>query len=543
MFMIFMANLHADLVLINGKIYSMNDNDDVYEALAVKDGRIVFTGSSKDAKDFIDSETLVVDLNGKTVLPGFIDTHIHFIGVGFSLMMLDLREVKSIEEFKDKVERVVKEFGEGKWILGRGWDQDKFIEKRYPNRWDLDEVAPKNPVFLRRVCGHIAIANSLALKLAGIDKTTPDPEGGKIDRNEEGEPTGILRESAMRLVWSKIPPPSLDDYIRAVELACNEALSHGITTVHFVSVTPEEIEALQIAKSLGKLKVRVCLYISAEYLDHLSKLRIRRGFGDYFLKINGIKTLVDGSLGARTAALRAPYNDDPKTKGILVLSRDKLKDIVLKANNCGLQIAVHAIGDMAVEMVLDVFKEVLSMYPTSDHRHRIEHASIISPELIELMNNLGICASVQPRFIISDFWVVDRVGVERTKWVYPFNSMIKANLKIAGGSDCPVDPLDPLYQIYSAVTRGKYEKIELYNYTQDECLTPLEAVKLFTRNAAYIGFEEDVKGSIDVGKFADMVILSDDPLTVNESMIKDIKVLATFVDGKLVYKSSMEYFK
>ncbi|MEM2184501.1 MAG: amidohydrolase [Candidatus Methanomethylicia archaeon] len=541
--MIFMVGLNADLVLVNGKIYSMNDNNDVYEALAVKDGKIVFTGSSRDVKGFIGDKTLVIDLNGKTVLPGFIDTHIHFVGVGLSIMMIDLRDVKSIGEFKDKVEKVVKEVGEGKWILGRGWDQDKFIEKRYPNRWDLDEVAPRNPVFLRRVCGHIAIANSLALKLAGIDKNTPDPEGGKIDRDEGGEPTGILRESAMRLVWSKIPPPSIDDYVKAIELACNEALSHGITTVHFVSTTPEEIEALQIARALGKLKVRVCLYISAEYLDYISKLKLKRGFGDYFLKINGVKTLVDGSLGARTAALRAPYNDDPKTKGILVLSYEKLKDIVLKADSCGLQIAVHAIGDMAIEMVLNVFREVLSMHPTYDHRHRIEHASIISPELIELMNKLGICASVQPRFIISDFWAVDRVGVERAKWVYPFNSMLKSGLKIAGGSDCPVDPLDPLYQIYSAVTRGKYENIELYNYTRDECLTPLEAIKLFTRNAAYIGFEEDVKGSIDVGKFADMVILSDDPLTVNESMIKDIKVLATFVDGKLVYKSSVECFK
>jgi len=538
-----MSNLHADMVLINGKIYSMNEGNDVYEALAVKDGKIVFVGSCGDVKSFIGDKTLVIDLNGKPVLPGFIDTHIHFVGVGLSLMMLDLRDVKSISEFKDRVKKFAERVKCGKWILGRGWDQDKFVEKRYPNRWDLDEVSPENPVFLRRVCGHIAVVNSAALNIAGIDRNTPDPEGGKIDRDESGEPTGILRESAMRLVWSKIPPPSIDDYVKAVELACNEALSNGLTTVHFVSATPEEIEALQIARSLGKLKIRVCLYISAEYLDQLSTLRLKRGFGDDFIKINGVKTLVDGSLGARTAALRNPYSDDPKTRGIITLPREKLRDIILKAHNCGLQIAVHAIGDMAVEMVLNVFKEVLSINPASDHRHRIEHASVVSPELIKLMKELNICASVQPRFIISDFWAVDRVGVERAKWVYPFKSMLKADVKIAGGSDCPVDPLNPLYQIYSAVTRGKYENIELYNYTEDECLTPLEAIKLFTKNAAYIGFEEDVKGSIEVGKFADMVVLSDDPLKVDESVIKDIKVLATFVNGEMVYKSAVEWLK
>jgi len=537
-----MAGLKADLVLVNGKIYSFDEEGRVFEALAVKDGKIVFLGSSRDVKNFIGDKTLTIDLKGKPVFPGFIDTHIHFIGVGLSLMMLDLRDVKSIGEFKSMVKRYAEGLKPGKWILGRGWDQDKFSEKRYPNRWDLDEVAPKNPVFLRRVCGHIAVANSMALKIAGIDKSTPDPEGGRIDRDENGEPTGILRESAMRLVWSKIPQPSLDDYVKAVELACNEALSHGITTVHFISAIPEEIEALQVARSLGKLKVRVCLYISAEHLDELLSLRLKRGFGDDFIKINGIKVLIDGSLGARTAALRSPYNDDPSSMGILTMPIESFRDIVSKAHDGGLQVAVHAIGDRAVELALKVFSEVLSKNPKVDHRHRIEHASIMSPELIELMSDLGVCASIQPRFIISDFWAVDRVGPNRAKWVYPFKSMMKAGVKIAGGSDCPVDPLDPLYQIYSAVSRGRYDGIELYKYTFDECLAPVEAVSLFTRNAAYIGFEEGVKGSLEVGKYADMVVLSEDPLSMDESGIKDVKVLMTIVNGGIVYKSSVESF-
>ncbi|MCX8168740.1 MAG: amidohydrolase [Candidatus Methanomethylicia archaeon] len=533
--MVLMVKLYAETVLINGKIYSLNDNNDVFEALAIKNGKIVFLGSSKEAEEFIGDETVVIDLNGRTVLPGFIDTHIHFISVGFSLMMLDLRDVKSINELKSIVRKAVEKIEVGRWIVGRGWDQDKFIEKRYPSKLDLDEVAPNNPVFLRRVCGHIAVANSMALKISGINKSTSDPEGGKIDRDEAGEPTGILRETAMRLVWSKIPPPSIDDYIKAIELACKETLSHGITTVHFVSVTPEEIESLQIARNMGKLNVRVCLYLSAEYMNQLLILGLKRGFGDDFIKINGIKTLVDGSLGARTAALRNPYSDDPKTMGILILSRDKLKEIISKAHKHGLQIAVHAIGDRAIEFTLDVFNEVLSNYPSIDHRHRIEHASVISPELIDTMKKLNIHASVQPSFIISDFWAVDRVGVNRAKWVYPFKSMLKASLNIAGGSDCPVDPLNPLYQIYSAVTRGKYENIELYNYTQNECLNVLEAIKLFTRNAAYIGFEENVKGTLEIGKFADVVVLSDDITTIDSAKIKDVKVLTTIVNGKIVY--------
>jgi len=535
-----MVDLKADLVLVNGRIYSFDEGNRVFEALAVKDGKIIFLGSSRDVESLIGDNTLTIDLKGKTVLPGFIDTHIHFIGVGLSLSILDLRDVKSIDEFKGLVKKRVESLEPGKWILGRGWDQDKFSEKRYPNRWDLDEVAPENPIFLRRVCGHIAVANSLALKIAGIDRYTPDPEGGKIDRDENGEPTGILRESAMKLVWSKIPQPSLDDYVKAVELACNEALSHGITSVHFVSAIPEEIEALQVARSLGKLKVRVCLYISAEYLDELLVLRLKRGFGDDFIKINGVKVLIDGSLGARTAALRSPYSDDPSSMGILTMPIERFRDIVSRAHDGGLQVAVHAIGDRAVELALKVFSEVLSKNPRADHRHRIEHASIMSPELIKLMSDLGVCASIQPRFIISDFWAVDRVGPDRAKWVYPFKSMIEAGVKIAGGSDCPVDPLDPLYQIYSAVSRGKYDGIKLYKYTYDECLTPIEAALLFTKNAAYIGFEEKIKGSLEVGKYADMIVLSEDPFSIDESRIKDVKVLMTIVNGEIVYKSIIE---
>lgn len=531
-----MEELYSDLVLINGKIYTLNDSNEIAESVAIKNDKIIYVGSNEGVKKFIGPNTKVLNLNGKPVFPGFIDTHIHFVKVGFSLLTLDLREAHSIEELKLLVKGAAERSSKGKWILGRGWDQEKFPEKRYPSRKDLDEVAPENPVILSRVCGHVAVVNSKALEIAGINRSTPDPEGGRIDRDASGEPTGILREAAMALVWSKVPKPSNEDYIKAIELACEEALKHGITSVHLVSAVPEEIKALQVARALGKLKVRVCLYVSAEYLPEIFKLGIMRGFGDSFIRINGIKVLVDGSLGARTASLREPYNDDPKNTGVLTISREQLKKVATEAHLGGLQLAIHAIGDNAVEVALDVLSEVLSMHPKSNHRHRLEHVSVISKELIERMARLGVVASVQPRFIISDFWAVDRVGPRRARWVYPFKTMIEHGVYTSGGSDCPVDPLDPLYQIYSAVSRGKFDGIELYKYTEMECLSPIEAIKLFTRYASYVGFEENLKGTIEVGKLADMIVLSEDPLNIEANKIKDAYVLITIVGGEIVYR-------
>ncbi|MCS7386618.1 MAG: amidohydrolase [archaeon GB-1867-005] len=534
-------NLFADLVILNANVITMDEEKPKAEAIAIKDKKIIYVGSNKDVEELIGGNTKVIDVKGKTVVPGFIDTHIHLIGFGFSLMWIDLRDATSIEDIKSKVKSKVEVTPKGRWILGRGWDQDKFIEGRYPTRWDLDEVSPENPVMLRRVCGHICVVNSKALEIAGITKDTPDPEGGKIDRNESGEPTGILREKAMQFVWEKIPKPTLEESLEAAEKACKEAVKHGITTVHFVSATPEEFRLLQILKKMDKLPLKVCLYIKSDCLEHLTKLGVMRGFGDDNLKINGVKLLVDGSLGARTAALSEPYADDPvnpNNMGIVVLPYQKLAAIVEKAHEAGLQLAIHAIGDRAIEMAINAVEAAIKKNPRLDHRHRIEHASVIREDLIKRMSELGMVASVQPRFIISDFWSVDRVGPRRAKWVYPFKSMMKSGVRIGGGSDCPVDPLDPIYQIYSAVTRGKFEKIKLYEYTANECLTPLEAIRMFTLDAAYLGFEEDIKGSIKVGKVADIVVLSDDPTEIPAEKLKDIEVIMTIVNGAIVYSAT-----
>lgn len=528
--------IYADLVVKNGKIMTMDSECRYAEALAVKNGEIIYVGDGVGVEDYIGGETRVVDADGGSVLPGFIDTHIHLIEYGFSLDWIDLRNVSSISRLKELVYERVENSKPGEWIIGRSWDQERFSEKRYPNRYDLDEVSPDNPVVLTRICGHVAVVNSRALEEIGVTRGTSVPPGGIIERDEEGEPNGILKENALKLVYSSIPQPKKEDYIKAAKKAIEEANRHGLTMVYFVSAYPEEVEALQFLKEAGELKLRVRIYYEYLFLDYLNKLRIRRGFGDDFLRVNGVKIITDGSLGGRTAALREEYDDDPGNTGKFIVSKDRLMEIVDKANMGGLQLAIHAIGDRALENVLNVVEKVLGEYPVDDHRHRIEHAAVAPPDLLSKMIKLKMVAAVQPRFIISDFWTIDRLGVKRAPWIYPFKTMIEKGIVIGGGSDAPVDPLDPIYGIYSAVTRGCYDNIELCRYTSNEKLSVLEAIKLYTKYAAYLGFEEGKLGSIEVGKYADLVILSKDIMNVPEDKIKDIRVKMTIVDGKIVYE-------
>jgi hypothetical protein len=528
----------ADIVIKNGSVWRLSGDSLRAEALAIKDGRIIYVGDDEGVQAYIGSSTRVIDAGGRTVLPGLMDTHVHLVKLGFSLGFIDLRNVGSIDELKRLVRERVESMEPGRWVIGRSWDQERFVEKRYPNRHDLDEVAPDNPVILIRVCGHVAVVNTKALELAGIDEGTSDPPGGIIEREESGYPNGVLKESALGLVYDVIPPPSLEDTVEAARLAIDEAVRHGLTTVHLVSAIPDEVAALLTLKTLGDLKLRIRVYYSYRYIDSVVGLGIRRGFGDDMLKINGIKILVDGSFGGRTAALREPYSDEPGNSGKVVVPLEELKPLVMKAHTSGLQLAMHAIGDLAVEHILESVEEALNRYPHTDHRHRIEHASLMPPDLLSRMAKLGMLAAVQPRFIISDFWTVERVGPERARWTYNFRSMLEKGIVIGGGSDSPVDPIDPIFSIYSAVTRGCHDGIELCKYSEDEKLSLEEAVRLYTSYAAYLGFDEDVLGSLDEGKLADLIILSDDLDRVDESKIKDVSVLMTIVDGKVVYEAS-----
>ena len=522
--------LNASLVLLNGKIYTFNREKPRAEAVAVLNEKIVYVGEDKEASKLVGPNTQVINLNGKTVIPGLTDCHVHMASFGRSLSTLNLRGLTSITQLKRLVKEKAESLPPNAWILGRGWDQEKFVEKRLPTRWDLDEAAPENPVVLFRVCGHICVANSRALELAGIDKATEPPPGGEIDKNvSTGEPTGIVRENALELVIKAFPKASEKEILNTCVEACREAVKAGLTCVHWIIESPMELHALQRLRKDGKLPLRAYVLVPAELMKHLKGLGLMQGFGDSMLRIGGVKIFVDGSLGARTAALKEPYNDAPETSGMLVSSQEKLEDQFLEAHSSGLQLAVHAIGDKAVDVALQAFEKALRKVPKGDARHRIEHASVLNEKLIRRMKRLGIIASVQPHFIVSDFWVQQRLGKDRARWVYPFKSLLKGGILICAGSDCPVEPIFPLLGVWAAVTKQSNPK---------EKLTVEEALRLYTLNAAYAAFEEALRGTIEEGKLADLTVLSDDPFEVNPERLREIKVLMTIVDGRVVYRTN-----
>jgi predicted amidohydrolase YtcJ len=521
----------ADLVLVNGNIITMNPSQPQAQAVAVKDGRIAKVGANREIRSSSGEDTQVIDLEGKTALPGFTDAHIHMAGFGKSLAEINLRDFGSIEEMQKELKRGVRDAKEEEeWILGRGWDQERLIEKRYPTRWDLDTVSSDNPVVLTRVCGHLCIANSKALEKACITAETASPSGGKIDKDPRtGEPTGILRENAMALVHRVIPKPSEHQMMEACDKACRKAVEAGLTSVHWIIDSPAEILAIQKLNSQKKLPLRVYMQIPVDLLDHLIRLGLSTGFGDDMVRIGGVKIFGDGSLGARTAALNAPYTDAPSTKGMPLYRMDKLEELVTKVHEAGLQLVVHAIGDHAIDMVLTALENTLKKLPREDHRHRIEHASVLSADLIARMEKLSVIASVQPHFVVSDFWIVDRLGKQRAKWVYPFKTLIEERIITVGGSDCPIEPISPLRGIWAAVSRKPFP---------EQRITVSAALRMYTIDAAFASFEEDIKGSIEVGKLADFVVLSNDPRRVPIKQTKEIEVEMTLVGGSMVFTRS-----
>jgi predicted amidohydrolase YtcJ len=517
--------LNATLAILNANIITLNPKQSRAQAVAIYNGKIVAVGTNEEIRKYIGKETKTVDAKNRTIVPGFVDCHVHMTGFGWFLQALNLRNIGSIRELQQKLADYSKKNTEG-WIIGGRWDQEKFAEKRYPTRWDLDAVVRDRPVFLTRVCGHLGVVNSKALQLAGITEDTTI-EGGRIDLDESSnKPNGILRENALGLVWKAIPKPNAKDLENACLAACRKAVEAGLTGVHWIVDSADEIRVLQRLHSEGKLPLRVYLGIPAERIDESANLGLLPGFGNDFVRIGFVKVFADGSLGARTAALKKPYNDHPQTSGMLLHKEKKLNKIVLAAHKAGLQLGIHAIGDQAIEAVLEAYSKVLKQFPQDNHRHRIEHCSVLSPQLITRMKSLGLIASVQPHFIVSDFWVVDRLGKTRARWVYPLKTLLGEGLIVASGSDCPVEPVDPLLGIWAAVARKSFP---------EERLTVEEAMKTYTLNAAYASFDENKKGTVENGKLADLTILSDDLFNIPPDEIRKVSVDMTIVDGKIIY--------
>ena len=468
-----------------------------------------------------------VDLEGGLVLPGFIDTHVHVYGVGIALKRLDLRGVKSIEELKEKLAKKVEEVRRGEWIIGRGWDQENFKEKRFPTRWDLDEVSPHNPVILYRICGHVAVVNSLALEKAGINENTRDPPGGVIVR-EHGIPNGVLLEDAINLVSKVIPSPSPKEYEEAVLNGLLSFAENGVTTVHAMSVCKEELQALLTLWKRNKLPIRVRIYVCPTVFNSLLNTGFIGGFGDDMLKIIGVKILLDGSFGGRTARLREPYSDDPSTRGELLYTEEQLANILEKAYRNGFQVAAHAIGDEALELLLTTIKKLR----IPGHFVRIEHASLTPPDLLDLMVELGVKFSVQPHFVITDWWVIDRLGVKRGRWVYAFKTLIQKGLLVTGSSDAPVEPHNPWTGVYAAVTRGEFEDLPIYKVGSAEALDLATALKIYTVNGGKM--TEEPLGCLKEGFYADFILLNVNPFSLETNKLKEVRVLKTFVSGKEV---------
>jgi predicted amidohydrolase YtcJ len=516
----------ADLILINGNVITMNPSQPIAQAVAVHAGRIIAVGSDTEIKQRIGKTAKIVRLRGKTLVPGFTDTHVHMADFGLSLSRINLRGVTSIKGMQKLLQEKVNKSPKEKWILGRGWDQECFREKRYPTRWDLDQVSPDNPVAFTRVCGHIGVANSKALEMSGISRNTSAPSAGQIDRDSKsGEPTGILREAAYDLVLSSVPKPNEDELTGACVHACEKAVEAGLTSVHWLVGRAMEISVLQRLKKQGKLPLRVYLLVPAALLRFYSKAGLCTGFGDDMLKLGGVKIFVDGSLGGRTAALEKPYSD-ASTDGMLCVSQKELTKMINNAQSAGFQACLHAIGDKAIATALNAFESASRGNCDNPLRHRIEHASVLNKQLIKRLKNLGLIASVQPHFVVSDFWVEARLGSARAKWTHPFKTLIENDVLITGGSDCPVEPINPLLGVYALTAR---------EFFPEEKVSVEEALKVYTLNAAYASFEENIKGSIEPGKLADFAVLSQNPLTVNPKKIKNIHVEMTIVGGKTIF--------
>lgn len=523
---------------INGKVYTVNENQPLAQAVVVQDSKIIFVGSDDDAKKIIDKNTDVVDLNGKLMLPGFNDNHVHFLTGGFYLLGIDLRPANSTSEFKQILKDYAKRYP-GKWITGGYWDHEKWEVKDLPSKEMIDEVVSDQPVFVERLDGHMGVANSYALKLAGITKETENPDGGLIVKDPKtGEPTGVLKDNAMEILTKHIPDATEEENYDALLAALNEAKRLGVTSIQDMSYL-DALTVYERAKNEGILTCRIFSRWAIADYKYLVKKNIKAGYGDNLIRMGSLKGFADGSLGSSTAWFFEKYVQDTTTSGLAmdIITDGSMEKWCMDADKNGLQICVHAIGDKANSYMLDLYAKIIKENPTWDRRFRIEHAQHVRFDDIKRFAELGVIASVQPYHCIDDgVWAEKRIGPERLKYTYPFKSFLDAGVKLCFGTDWYVAPLNPLLGIYAAVTRRTLDGKNPDGWIPEQKITVEDAIKCYTLNSAYASFEEKIKGSIETGKLADLVVLSDDILSIDPVKIKDTEVIMTIFDGKIIYK-------
>lgn len=540
----------ADTVLLNGKIYTVNSANDVVEAVAIKDKKIWRIGSTEEIKNFVGEATNTIDLEGKPTYPGLIEGHAHIMGVGQNLINVDLMGTKSYQELIDMVAERARNTPEGEWIIGRGWHQDKWTEgpediiKGFPTHDLLSEAVPNHPVWLKHASGHAGLANARAMEKAGIDASSPDPDGGEIFKGINGDPTGLFNETAQFSITQVIPEESRERRERVLKLALESCAAHGITGFHQAGSPSADIALFKEFKQKDALTLRLHVMLSGRD-EALLNDYFARGpeidSVDQLLNIRSVKLYSDGALGSRGAWLLEEYTDAPGQFGHNVTPMEVIEDITMRATAAGFQVCTHAIGDRGNREVLDIYEKAFNTYPeqTKDHRFRIEHAQHLNRNDIPRFASLGVVPAMQAIHMSSDRrWAILRLGKYRIKeGAYVWQKLLGLDVKIVNGTDAPVEPISPFASFYASVSRKTLQGTPAGGYEPDQKMTRQQALRSYTIDAAYGAFQEEVVGSVEVGKFADFTVLDRDIMTVDEPDILETKAMLTIVGGKVVYEA------
>ena len=532
----------ADLLIVNARVWTGDKSHPAAQAVAVLGDRIVAVGSNSEIEAWRGLKSGLIDAEGKLLLPGFNDAHVHFVSGGLQLDNVQLNDAITAQEFVRRIGEQARKTSKGEWILGGDWDETKWTPAQLPTKELIDPVTPNTPVFVNRYDGHMALANSAALRLAGVTAKTPDPPGGTIVRDAQGNPTGAFKDAAMDLLYRVIPPLSRDQRRLAVQRALGHAASLGVTSVQDMS--PEYADIAMYSEFLrdGELTARIYAAPLITQVDDQAKLGIGRAFGGPYLRIGALKAYADGSLGSATAYFFEPFTDQSGNHGLLSDEMQPLslmRDRMTKADAAGLQLCTHAIGDQAISMILDLYDEVSRSHGDADRRFRIEHAQHMAAKDFDRFAKLNVIASVQPYHAIDDGrWAEKRIGHERARRTYAFRTFLDHGVRLALGTDWNVAPLNPMLTIYAAVTRATLDGKNPNGWFPEQKLTVEDAVEAYTMGSAYAEFQEREKGSIKPGKLADMVLLSDDIFSIDPVKIRDVKIVKTIVGGKIIWEST-----
>lgn len=523
------------LAIVNGAVWTADSTKPWAEAIAVSGDRIAAVGSSADIRRLVGSSTRVIDANGRMVVPGFIDSHVHFLAGGLNLASVQLRDARTPADFIRRIKTFASTVPAGTWITGGDWDHQNWGGELPQRSW-IDSVTPNNPVWINRLDGHMALANSAALRAAGVPMTGGDVSGGTITRDQFGQPTGIFKDNAQELIDKAVPDPAPEMLARALDAAMTYASQRGVTSVDHMG-TWADLAVFERAHRAGKLRTRIYASVPLASWARLRDTVVVRGRGDAWLRIGGLKGFVDGSLGSHTAAMMQPFTDAPNDSGLLVNTPEDLYTWTSNADKAGLHVIVHAIGDRAIDLQLNIFERVVRENGARDRRFRIEHAQHIAPNDIARFGELGVIPSMQPYHAIDDGrWAEKLIGHDRAKTTYAFRSLRQTGARLAFGSDWPVAPATPLEGIYAAVTRRTLDDKNPLGWIPEEKISVDDALRAYTLDAAYATFDEKEKGSLSPGKLADIVVIDRNLTRIPPETIRDAGIDYTIVGGQVVYE-------